>query len=986
MSSGSNPEKKLTEEKNQIFKEDNNIEKISEFILNIFNMEYAEIFQDILLLSKETFLNNIKKNIFDKLQKMYTEKIKENKDYRILIENNFKKLEEKYDYDYNIIKNNLPKEENKNAINYLNNYLKHCFYDNEYANHNCEANSKFIKIYDKNNNIVFVICNNCNKVYLTSFILCKCFYCNKEYYSEILNQEKDNYLFPATWKKYHCKKILNDIIPCIKCQSQLNLNIKTGKLICSNKECDFISEPKDIVYSCNICNSKFNSEVIIYNPLNKEIIRKIINQTLLIKNKAFPKQKQIPCCGLNIDISIEFYHSINCKGILYLGKINEDLIIICGKCQAINYYEKFIWTCPKCKCRFREEDNNINKDIKEDNEDFVLGREKEIDKVIIIDKESEKKKSIKRKYKSFRLRKENDDNERKKISVNLLSIDVMKKNNSNISKIKLYEKNYYNSTNEVSARKPKKFSLYKSNKGDIKKFKIPLNFAKIEISKKENKNTLNIINTNETQKEKNEIQLELKTKPLNNINFDKIKIDDSNFRKGRKSVYQYYKNLKSKKNVTENLPKENKENIEKNKETIIKDNNNNKRSFKKFYFDRIKVRRKTMNNPEVKININNKDKLIKEKEEINPELKKDKKEIKEFISHLNLEGDKIIEKEEEKEYTKNTENEAKHINSTEDSNSSYTKSIKIVSKIPGMSDDLYSQIIQQINTILSSCKIPRFNLEDYQINRKIGEGSYGIIHSLINNKTNEQFALKKIIAQSIQKVSEFVKEFELVNICQHSNILKIYGLNINLLDHSTYSIQVLMEKAERDWNRDIKRRAQEEKYYTEKELLSIMKQLTLALLYMKEKLNIAHRDIKPQNVLIFKNGIFKLADFGEAKEIKINKNLNTLRGTELYMSPALYNGLKINKDDIEHDPFKSDLFSLGFCFIYAATMDFNLLYYLRNIDNDIEIKKKLRENLNNKYSEKFIRIITRMVELDENKRCDFKELNEEIDRILENNL
>ena len=303
-----------------------------------------------------------------------------------------------------------------------------------------------------------------------------------------------------------------------------------------------------------------------------------------------------------------------------------------------------------------------------------------------------------------------------------------------------------------------------------------------------------------------------------------------------------------------------------------------------------------------------------------------------------------------------------------------------------MSDDLYSQIIQQINTILSSCKIPRFNLEDYQINRKIGEGSYGIIHSLINNKTNEQFALKKIIAQSIQKVSEFVKEFELVNICQHSNILKIYGLNINLLDHSTYSIQVLMEKAERDWNRDIKRRAQEEKYYTEKELLSIMKQLTLALLYMKEKLNIAHRDIKPQNVLIFKNGIFKLADFGEAKEIKINKNLNTLRGTELYMSPALYNGLKINKDDIEHDPFKSDLFSLGFCFIYAATMDFNLLYYLRNIDNDIEIKKKLRENLNNKYSEKFIRIITRMVELDENKRCDFKDLNEEIDRILENNL
>ena len=66
------------------------------------------------------------------------------------------------------------------------------------------------------------------------------------------------------------------------------------------------------------------------------------------------------------------------------------------------------------------------------------------------------------------------------------------------------------------------------------------------------------------------------------------------------------------------------------------------------------------------------------------------------------------------------------------------------------------------------------------------------------------------------------------------------------------------------------------------------------------------------------------------------------------MSPSLYNGLKENKDDIEHDPFKSDLFSLGFCFVYAATMDFNLLYDLRNINNDIDMKKKLNEYLKKK--------------------------------------
>ena len=97
------------------------------------------------------------------------------------------------------------------------------------------------------------------------------------------------------------------------------------------------------------------------------------------------------------------------------------------------------------------------------------------------------------------------------------------------------------------------------------------------------------------------------------------------------------------------------------------------------------------------------------------------------------------------------------------------------------------------------------------------------------------------------------------------------------------------------------------------------------------------------------------------------------------MSPALYNGLKVNRTDIDHDPFKSDLFSLGFCLVYAATMNFNLLYELRNINNEQKIRKKIEENLKDNYSEKFIEIITKMVELDENNRYDFKELLIEIE-------
>ena len=385
------------------------------------------------------------------------------------------------------------------------------------------------------------------------------------------------------------------------------------------------------------------------------------------------------------------------------------------------------------------------------------------------------------------------------------------------------------------------------------------------------------------------------------------------------------------------------------------------------------------NGNEIENDILNKE-SSKKSTKVNSKEKEEKEEN--IIENNSIEEDKENEEETEGVYTKgvevdNNDNPISENNENESTNNESNPTN--IQKVPGISDHLFSHITKRINHILASSKIKQFNLDEYSFFRRLGEGSYGVIHCLIHEKTKEKYALKKIIAYSLNKIQEFTKEFELVHICDHPNILKIYGLNINLLDQTTYSLQVLMEKAERDWDKDIKRRLQERRYYTEEELVSIMRQLTSALLFMKEKFNITHRDIKPQNVLIFEGGIFKLADFGEAKEIKVKKNLNTLRGTELYMSPALYNGLKISKDDVDHDPFKSDLFSLGFCLVYAATMNFNFLYELRNINNDDIIKKKIREHLKDNYSEKFIEIINKMVELDEKNRFDFKDLSKEIE-------
>ena len=297
----------------------------------------------------------------------------------------------------------------------------------------------------------------------------------------------------------------------------------------------------------------------------------------------------------------------------------------------------------------------------------------------------------------------------------------------------------------------------------------------------------------------------------------------------------------------------------------------------------------------------------------------------------------------------------------------------------GLAENLLIHSKRRINNIFAKMKIPIFNIEDYKIIRKLGEGSYGIIYSVNkNNQKNPEYALKKIVARTITEICNFIKEFELVYSCQHPNIMKIYGICLRILDSTTYTIYVLMEKSKYDWDKEIKSRLSKRKTYSEKELINILRQLVEALLFLKNKYNISHRDIKPQNILVFDKGVYKLADFGEAKEIKISKRLNTLRGTELYMSPALYEGLKKEKNDVSHDTFKSDVFSLGFCVLFAAGLNFDLLYKVRDITDNNVSEKAISAHLNKIYTITFIQILCKMLKIDEIQRYGFTEILEYI--------
>ena len=305
----------------------------------------------------------------------------------------------------------------------------------------------------------------------------------------------------------------------------------------------------------------------------------------------------------------------------------------------------------------------------------------------------------------------------------------------------------------------------------------------------------------------------------------------------------------------------------------------------------------------------------------------------------------------------------------------YTEDIPIYDYKIKHNKELYDNIQNGVKDILEKGHLPQFNIDNYTIEKKIGDGAFGVLFSVMNNKTNKKYALKKLTAHDLKQLEEFQKEFEIAYHSTHENILSLYGICIRIYDSTTFALFVLMDLAECDWEIEINKRFKEKNYYTEEELIKILKQLTSALVYLQNK-QIAHRDIKPENILLFfeneKNVTFKICDFGEAKEkIKVNSRHKSIRGTDFYMSPILFKGLTSEEKYVRDNPYKSDVFSLGYCMIIACVLDFDFINKIRNVEEQTKIDKIIRESLEERYSFTFIKVLLKMIILHEKDRIDF---------------
>ena len=270
-----------------------------------------------------------------------------------------------------------------------------------------------------------------------------------------------------------------------------------------------------------------------------------------------------------------------------------------------------------------------------------------------------------------------------------------------------------------------------------------------------------------------------------------------------------------------------------------------------------------------------------------------------------------------------------------------------------------------------------FNIKEFQIMNQIGEGTFGKIYIARWNKTNELYALKKLELFE-DELNSFRKKVKIIqNLMKKTGtngIIKIYGDKlIPQKKPNEYHYYILMELGDKDWEREILMRKSRSLYYTEYELFAIIIQLVKTLSLM-QKNKVTHRDIKPQNIIICKN-VFKICDFDEIKILEENGPiLQPVRGSELYMSPILFYAYNSKVYNVLHNTYKSDVFSLGMTIFLAASLSAKPLCDIRELKDMNLISYIINNTLNTRYSQNLINLIIKMLQIDENLRCDFIEL------------
>ena len=190
----------------------------------------------------------------------------------------------------------------------------------------------------------------------------------------------------------------------------------------------------------------------------------------------------------------------------------------------------------------------------------------------------------------------------------------------------------------------------------------------------------------------------------------------------------------------------------------------------------------------------------------------------------------------------------------------------------------------------------------YTRTSKLGEGTYGVVYRAKDQKGQEIYSLKKIRLQAEEEriPSTAIREISLLKELAHVNIVKLYEVL-----HNPKKLTLVFEYVEQDLKKVIDKT--NGKGLDMPLVKSYLYQLLRGVDHI-HKNKVLHRDLKPQNLLITKDDIVKIADFGLARGYGIPvKNYTHEVVTLWYRPPDVLLGNKIYGTTV-------DMWSIGCIF------------------------------------------------------------------------
>jgi serine/threonine protein kinase/predicted ATPase len=246
----------------------------------------------------------------------------------------------------------------------------------------------------------------------------------------------------------------------------------------------------------------------------------------------------------------------------------------------------------------------------------------------------------------------------------------------------------------------------------------------------------------------------------------------------------------------------------------------------------------------------------------------------------------------------------------------------------------------------------------YEIIEELGKGGMGKVYRVMDKKIDEEVALKLLnpeVAADEKTIKRFRNELKFARKITHKNVCRMYHLSEE--EGTSY---ITMEYVPGE---DLKSFIRKSGQITTEKALSISKQVCEGLAEA-HKLGVVHRDLKPQNIMIDKEGNARIMDFGIARSVEAKgvTEVGMIIGTPDYMSPEQVEGKEADQ--------RSDIYSLGIIIYEMVT---GKVPFEGDTPLSIALKHKTEtpsdpREFNDQISEDLSSVILKCMEKDKEKR------------------